>query len=142
MTAVQRVEEGSARYLSQIEPTHMRGFALATAPGGVAKLRALAVATALRGAATPPFVRAESGARPGCRARPRADHDERLERQGRLQLVVKAAGFNLDQKNPHSGPEVSHDADDLLAEYGRLQADAQGIRDQLNALLGTALARQ
>ena len=54
--------------------------------------------------------------------------------------AIKAAGFNLDQKNPHAGPEVSHNPDELLAEYQRPQAEAQGIRDQLKALLGAALA--
>ncbi len=54
--------------------------------------------------------------------------------------AIKASGFNLDQKNPHAGPEVSHDPDELMAEYRRLQAEAQGIRDQLRALLGAALA--
>ena len=53
--------------------------------------------------------------------------------------AIKAAGFNLDQKNPHAGPEVSHNPDELLAEYQRLQAEAQGIRDQLKVLLGAAL---
>ena len=56
--------------------------------------------------------------------------------------AIKAAGFNLDQKNPHAGPEISHDPDELMTEYRRLQAEAQGIRDQLKALLGAALARQ
>ena len=56
--------------------------------------------------------------------------------------AIKAAGFNLDQKNPHAGPAVSHNLDELLAEYQRLQAEAQGIRDQLKALLAAALARQ
>jgi type I restriction enzyme M protein len=56
--------------------------------------------------------------------------------------AIKVAGYNLDQKNPHAGPEVSHDPDALLAEYRRLQAEAQGIRDQLKSLLGAALARQ
>ena len=54
--------------------------------------------------------------------------------------AIKASGFNLDQKNPHAGPEVSHDPDELMAEYRRLQGEAQGIRDQLKAILGTALA--
>ena len=56
--------------------------------------------------------------------------------------AIKAAGFNLDQKNPHAGPEVSHDPDALMAEYRRLQDEAQGIRDQLKAILGAALAGQ
>ena len=54
--------------------------------------------------------------------------------------AIKASGFNLDQKNPHAGPEISHDPDELMAEYRRLQAEAQGIRDQLKAILGAALA--
>ena len=54
--------------------------------------------------------------------------------------AIKASGFNLDQKNPHAGSEVSHDPDALLAEYQRLQAEAQGIRNQLKAILGSALA--
>jgi len=50
-----RVEEGSARYLSQIEPTHTRGFELlATAQEGVAKLRELVLAMALQGKLTKP----------------------------------------------------------------------------------------
>ena len=56
--------------------------------------------------------------------------------------AIKASGFNLDQKNPHAGPAVSHDPDELIAEYRRLQAEAQGIRDQLKAILGAALAGQ
>ena len=56
--------------------------------------------------------------------------------------AIKASGFNLDRKNPHAGPEGSHDPDELLAEYRRLQAEAQGLRDQLKAPLGAALARQ
>ena len=56
--------------------------------------------------------------------------------------VIKASGFNLDQKNPHAGPEVSHDPDELMAEYRRLQGEAQGIRDQLKAILGAALTGQ
>ena len=54
--------------------------------------------------------------------------------------AIKASGFNLDQKNPHAGPEVSHDPDELMAEYQRLQAEAQGIRNQFKAILGSALA--
>ncbi len=54
--------------------------------------------------------------------------------------AIKAAGFNLDQKNPHRGPEASHDPDELMAEFMRLQAEAQGIRDELKAILGAALS--
>ena len=56
--------------------------------------------------------------------------------------AIRAAGWNLDQKNPHAGPEVSHDPDELLAEYHRLQGEAQAIRDRLKGLLAAALAGQ
>ncbi|MFO1214430.1 MAG: class I SAM-dependent DNA methyltransferase [Burkholderiaceae bacterium] len=53
--------------------------------------------------------------------------------------AIKAAGFNLDQKNPHAAEAVSHDPDELLREYARLQRDAQGVRDQLKAMLSESL---
>ncbi len=52
---------------------------------------------------------------------------------------IRAKGFNLDQKNPHVGEVVSHDPDELLAQYQALQADAQSLRDQLKAILAAAL---
>ncbi|MFM0414381.1 type I restriction-modification system subunit M [Paraburkholderia aromaticivorans] len=52
---------------------------------------------------------------------------------------IRAKGFNLDQKNPHVGEIVSHDPDELLAQYQALQVDAQAIRDQLKAILAAAL---
>ena len=54
--------------------------------------------------------------------------------------AIKASGFNLDQKNPHAAVEVSHDPDELMAEYRRMQLDAQRIRDQLKAILGGVLS--
>ena len=54
--------------------------------------------------------------------------------------TLKAANWNLDQKNPHSAEQESHDPDELLADYQRLQAEAQALRDQLKALLGAALS--
>jgi type I restriction enzyme M protein len=56
--------------------------------------------------------------------------------------AIQATGYNLDQKNPHTPDAMSHDPDELLRDYARLQAEAQGLRDQLKVLLGTALARQ
>lgn len=53
--------------------------------------------------------------------------------------AIRAANWNLDQKNPHAAEQESHDPDELLADYQRLQAEAQGLRDQLKALLGAAL---
>ncbi|RYF24806.1 MAG: SAM-dependent DNA methyltransferase, partial [Comamonadaceae bacterium] len=53
---------------------------------------------------------------------------------------IKAAGYNLDQKNPHAADAVSHDPAELLADYARLQAEAQALRDQIKGILGAALA--
>ncbi|MBL8477070.1 MAG: SAM-dependent DNA methyltransferase [Methyloversatilis sp.] len=53
---------------------------------------------------------------------------------------IKTAGYNLDQKNPHAVDAVSHDPEVLLAEYARLQAEAQALRDQLKAILAESLS--
>jgi len=53
--------------------------------------------------------------------------------------TLRAANWNLDQKNPHTFEEASHDPDELLAEYQRLAAESQALRDQLRALLREAL---
>ena len=52
---------------------------------------------------------------------------------------IKAANYNLDQKNPHVGEQISHDPDELLANHARLQAEAQALRDQLKAILAQSL---
>ena len=52
---------------------------------------------------------------------------------------IKAANYNLDQKNPHVGEQVSHDPEQLLADHARLQAEAQSLRDQLKAILAQSL---
>ena len=54
---------------------------------------------------------------------------------------IKAAGYNLDQKNPHIGEQQSHDPDKLLADYARLQAEAQALRDELKGILAQSLAK-
>jgi type I restriction enzyme M protein len=56
--------------------------------------------------------------------------------------TLKANGYNLDQKNPHKGDEVSHDPDKLLGQYQRLTAEAQTLRDQLKGILSDALEGQ
>ena len=53
--------------------------------------------------------------------------------------AIRAAGCNLDQKNPHAAEAVSHDPDELLRDYVRLQAEAQALRDQLKAILAESL---
>lgn len=52
---------------------------------------------------------------------------------------VAKRGYNLDLKNPHKADSVSHDPDELLADYDRQQQAIQSIRDQLKGILGEAL---
>jgi type I restriction enzyme M protein len=52
---------------------------------------------------------------------------------------IKAAHYNLDQKNPHAADVVSHDPAQLLADYARLQLEAQSLRDQLKNILAQSL---
>ena len=52
---------------------------------------------------------------------------------------IKAAGYNLDQKNPHAVDTVSHDPEQLLADYARLQGEAQALRDELKSILAKSL---
>jgi type I restriction enzyme M protein len=54
---------------------------------------------------------------------------------------IKAANYNLDQKNPHTAEVVSHDPDVLLDQYRLLKAEAQGLRDQIKKTLTEALVR-
>jgi len=53
--------------------------------------------------------------------------------------AIKAAGFNLDQKNPHAAELTSHDPAQLLGEYQRLQAEIQDTRDQLKSILAQSI---
>ena len=53
--------------------------------------------------------------------------------------TIKAAGYNLDQKNPHAPDAVSHDPDGLLRDYARLQAEAQELRNRLKTILAESL---
>ena len=53
---------------------------------------------------------------------------------------LRAANFNLDQKNPHVGEVQSHDPEQLLAEYARLQGEAQALRDELKGILAQSLS--
>lgn len=50
--------------------------------------------------------------------------------------------FNLDQKNPHVGEQISHDPDALLADYARLQTEAQALRDELKHILAQSLGAE
>ena len=55
---------------------------------------------------------------------------------------IRAAGYNLDQKNPHAADTVSHDPEQLLADYARLQGEAQALRDELKGILAKSLDGQ
>ena len=52
---------------------------------------------------------------------------------------IKAGGFNLDIKNPHSPDNDLGDPDELLKQYKALVEDTAGIREKLKAELINAL---
>jgi type I restriction enzyme M protein len=52
---------------------------------------------------------------------------------------IKARNYNLDIKNPHSPDQVSHDPDELIADYMQLQVQIAQMRDQLKAALVASL---
>ena len=52
---------------------------------------------------------------------------------------IIARNYNLDIKNPHVGEVISHDPEELLADYSKQQADIQKLRDQLKIILSDAL---
>lgn len=52
---------------------------------------------------------------------------------------IVSRNYNLDIKNPFVGEQVSYDPDKLLAKYRAQQQDIQSLRDQLKAILSTAL---
>ena len=54
---------------------------------------------------------------------------------------VRARGYNLDIKNPHTVAEDHGDPETLLADLGQAEAEVAGLRDQLRAILSEALAR-
>ncbi|NMM06954.1 class I SAM-dependent DNA methyltransferase [Polaromonas sp.] len=53
--------------------------------------------------------------------------------------AIKAAGFNLDQKNPHAAELTNHDPVQMLGDYQRLQAEIQDMRDQLKGILAQSV---
>ena len=54
---------------------------------------------------------------------------------------VKARGYNLDIKNPHTVAEDHGDPETLLEDLTAAEAEVAAIRDQLKAILSEALAR-
>ncbi|QSX78069.1 type I restriction-modification system subunit M [Agrilutibacter solisilvae] len=54
---------------------------------------------------------------------------------------LKARNWNLDCKNPHVGEQISHDPDELLCQYEKLQGQVSELRNQLRTMLAEALER-
>ncbi len=54
---------------------------------------------------------------------------------------IVARNYNLDIKNPHVGEQISHDPDELLAQYQRLMNEVTDIRSALKRELAAALGR-
>lgn len=54
---------------------------------------------------------------------------------------VKARGYNLDTKNPHSVEDHRGDPEDLLNALNTAEAETRRLRDQLKAILGEALTQ-
>ena len=54
---------------------------------------------------------------------------------------VKARGYNLDFKNPHTVADDHGDPEELLARLAEAENEAAALRDQLKAILAEALLR-
>jgi len=72
------------------------------------------------------------------------------ERKGRVETErawkvtadeVKARGYNLDIKNPHTEDDDHGAPEELLADLGRAETEVTAIRDELKAILVEALTR-
>jgi type I restriction enzyme M protein len=55
---------------------------------------------------------------------------------------IISRNYNLDIKNPHVGEQISHDPDELLANYRKIMAEAADIRERLKQELIAALKRE
>jgi type I restriction enzyme M protein len=53
---------------------------------------------------------------------------------------IVSRNYNLDISNPHIGEQVSHNPDELLAQYTEQQGHIQGLRDKLKSILENALS--
>lgn len=54
---------------------------------------------------------------------------------------IKARGYNLDIKNPHTVEDNHGDPEELLAKLSAAEAEAAALRNQLKAILAEALLR-
>lgn len=50
------------------------------------------------------------------------------------------SAFNFDIKNPHEAEVVSHDPDELLADYAKQMQGIHALRNELQTILGSALS--
>jgi len=55
--------------------------------------------------------------------------------------AIKARGYNLDVKNPHTVDEDHGDPEELLKKLNEAEAETTALRDQLKAILAEALTR-
>lgn len=70
--------------------------------------------------------------------------DQRVESQVAWKVTiedVKARGYNLDVKNPHTVAEDHGDPEELLKALEAAEREAAALRDQLKAILAEALLR-
>ena len=73
---------------------------------------------------------------------PKREGCEETERAWKVtEEEVKARGYNLDIKNPHTQEDDYGDPKELLAKLNAAEADAAALRDQLKAILAEALTR-
>ena len=54
---------------------------------------------------------------------------------------IKARGYNLDMKNPHTTEDDHGDPEELLVKLAATEAETASLRDQLKAILAEALLR-
>ena len=54
---------------------------------------------------------------------------------------VKARGYNLDIKNPHTQEDDHADPEELLEKLNAAEAETEDLRNRLKAILAEALMR-
>ncbi|WP_304456030.1 N-6 DNA methylase [Erythrobacter sp. HL-111] len=73
---------------------------------------------------------------------PRREGREENDRAWKVSAEeVKARGYNLDIKNPHTVAEDHGDPETLLKDLTKAEAEVAALRDQVKAILSEALAR-
>ena len=72
------------------------------------------------------------------------DREDRKENERAWKVTadeIKARGYNLDIKNPHTQDDDHGNPEELLAKLTAAEAETSALRDQLKALLAEALVR-